>query len=320
MRNTCSLSILATILACTCLISPANAAARDRVFVASYGSDSNPCTFGSPCKTFQQAINIVAAGGEVTAIDSAGFGPISITQSVTITSPTGVEAGIVAAPGSTAISIAAGSTGAVVLRGLTLEGAGTAANGISVSSAARLEIVDCAVHNFTNYGISVESSNAMTILISKTVIADDDSAGPSFPGIFLDSVTGSIAAALDSITVTNNDIGVFAFNGGAPIDVLISNSHIDNNVSTGILVGGSGPGAVSQVVLKNVTVSETPTAILLDADSVVWLSQVTQTTAPGFTSVGVALAGGATGIAHSDGTNHFMGGVSGGSLQSWTTE
>jgi len=35
------------------------------------------------------------AGGEVTAIDSAGFGPINITKAVTITSPDGVEAGVV---------------------------------------------------------------------------------------------------------------------------------------------------------------------------------------------------------------------------------
>src|SRR5215472_14476239 len=44
----------------------------------SYGDDANPCTFGSPCKTFQQAVNVVAAGGEVTAI-SAGFPPIQKT-------------------------------------------------------------------------------------------------------------------------------------------------------------------------------------------------------------------------------------------------
>src|SRR5215831_9553897 len=78
-----------------------SAQARARVFVASYGNDSNPCTFGSPCKTFQQAVNVVDDDGEVTAIDSAGFGPINITRSVTITSPPGVEAGI-AAPAQSA--------------------------------------------------------------------------------------------------------------------------------------------------------------------------------------------------------------------------
>src|SRR5580658_3587789 len=87
------LTLLVTVLVCLLPAAPAQAE-RDRVFVASYGSDSNPCTFGSPCKTFQNAVNVVAAGGEVTAIDSAGFGPINITEAVTITSPPGVEAGI----------------------------------------------------------------------------------------------------------------------------------------------------------------------------------------------------------------------------------
>jgi hypothetical protein len=57
------------------------------VFVASYGSDANPCTFLSPCRNFQQGVNVVDSGGEVTAIDSAGFGPLLIDRAVTITSP-----------------------------------------------------------------------------------------------------------------------------------------------------------------------------------------------------------------------------------------
>jgi hypothetical protein len=79
------LTMLVTAVACLLPAAPAFAQ-RDRVFVASYGDDSNPCTFGSPCKTFQNAVNVVGTGGEVTAIDSAGFGPVSITKSVTITS------------------------------------------------------------------------------------------------------------------------------------------------------------------------------------------------------------------------------------------
>src|SRR5262245_7325243 len=31
-----------------------------RVFVAAQGSDANPCTFASPCRTFQHAHNVVA--------------------------------------------------------------------------------------------------------------------------------------------------------------------------------------------------------------------------------------------------------------------
>src|SRR5499427_9853582 len=107
MRTAIPLTVLATALACSAASAPANA--RARVFVASYGNDSNPCTFGSPCKTFQVAISAVDAGGEVTAIDSAGFGPISINKAVTITSPAGVEAGVVASAGADAIDINAGA-------------------------------------------------------------------------------------------------------------------------------------------------------------------------------------------------------------------
>jgi hypothetical protein len=97
--------IITVALAFAAMVSAASALTqqRDRVFVASYGSDSNPCTFGSPCKTFQQAVDVVADNGEVTAIDSAGFGPISISHAVTITSPPGVEAGIVTAAGANAM-------------------------------------------------------------------------------------------------------------------------------------------------------------------------------------------------------------------------
>ena len=86
MRTQLPVAQLAIALTCSLFTAPAQAQ-RARVFVASYGNDSNPCTFGSPCKTFQVAVNTVDAGGEVTAIDSAGFGPLIIDKAVTITSP-----------------------------------------------------------------------------------------------------------------------------------------------------------------------------------------------------------------------------------------
>jgi len=49
MRSAIPLTALATVLAR--LLTSAPAHARARVFVASYGNDSNPCTFLSPCKT-----------------------------------------------------------------------------------------------------------------------------------------------------------------------------------------------------------------------------------------------------------------------------
>ena len=55
-----------------------------RTFVSAAGSDSNPCSFAAPCRHFQAAVNATSAGGEVDALDPAGYGPIIITQAITI--------------------------------------------------------------------------------------------------------------------------------------------------------------------------------------------------------------------------------------------
>src|SRR5215472_14949697 len=61
-----------------------------RTFVASTGADSNPCSRVAPCRTFQAAVNAVAPGGEVIALDSAGFGSrLDINKSVSVISPCG---------------------------------------------------------------------------------------------------------------------------------------------------------------------------------------------------------------------------------------
>src|SRR5579862_291210 len=89
MRLTSWFGLLAVSLICPLLAVPAQAQ-RARVFVASFGSDSNPCSFTQPCRTFQVAVGAVLPGGEVTAIDSAGFGAVTINKAVTISSPLGV--------------------------------------------------------------------------------------------------------------------------------------------------------------------------------------------------------------------------------------
>jgi hypothetical protein len=53
---------------------------QTRVFVAAQASDSNPCTFVSPCRTFQHAHDVVAAGGEIDVLDPAGYGTVTIAK------------------------------------------------------------------------------------------------------------------------------------------------------------------------------------------------------------------------------------------------
>src|SRR6516162_11539132 len=148
MRTRIPFALLAAILASSLFCVSAHA--RARVFVASYGDDANPCTFLSPCRNFQQAVNVADAGGEVTAIDSAGFGPINITKAVTITSPDGVEAGIVPVSGGDAITISAGSSDVIQLHGLTLDGTGGGVDGIVFTTGQSLIIAGCVIRDFTS--------------------------------------------------------------------------------------------------------------------------------------------------------------------------
>ena len=269
-------ALLATALACSLASTAAHA--RARVFVASYGNDENSCTFGSPCKTFQQAVNVVDAGGEVTAIDSAGFGPISIIKSVTITSPPGVEAGIVPTAGGDAIDITtAASTDTIVLRGLTLQGGGTGRAGIIAQTGGNIEIVDCAIRGFTTWAILIDNAQQgvqMSVEILNTLVADTPR------GIELDAPVGDMRAAIDGGKANNNsDTGILlAVGGGNHLEVSVTNSRIDNAGVNGLLMQGGA------AYLRNVTITQAPTGISLNASSVVYMSQVQQQAFFGFTN------------------------------------
>src|SRR5262249_31161057 len=101
--------------------------AQTRVFVAATGSDGNPCTFASPCRTFQHAHDVVAAGGEINVLDPAGYGSVNIMKSISIQAHG--FAGI-SATGGAAITINAGVNGIVNLQGLIIEGGGIGVTGI----------------------------------------------------------------------------------------------------------------------------------------------------------------------------------------------
>src|SRR5713226_6872782 len=55
-----------------------------RTWVSGVGDDANPCSRTAPCKTFAGAISKTAAGGEIDALDPAGYGALTITKSITI--------------------------------------------------------------------------------------------------------------------------------------------------------------------------------------------------------------------------------------------
>src|SRR5438477_9591417 len=95
-----------------------------RTFVsAASGDDVNPCTRALPCRNFQAAIAQTTSGGEVVVLDSGGYGPVTISQAVSLVAPPGVYAGISVFSGA-GITVNAGPSDVVTIRGLTLNGLG----------------------------------------------------------------------------------------------------------------------------------------------------------------------------------------------------
>jgi hypothetical protein len=133
------------------------AIAAQRTFVSGAGSDANPCSLSQPCRSLGAAIALVSAGGEVVVLDSAGYGPVTISQSVSITAPSGVYAGITSSGGS-GISIS-GSNLHVTLRGLTVNSLG-GTDGIDVfTDNSEVRIERCTMHGFTHEGLRMAGVN-----------------------------------------------------------------------------------------------------------------------------------------------------------------
>jgi hypothetical protein len=251
-------------------VNTAAQAQRARVFVASYGSDSNPCTFGSPCKTFQQAHDTVAAGGEITAIDSAGFQPVTINKSVTITSPNGVEAGVAAPANTAAITIFAGANAIVSLHGLTLVGADISGSaGINVVSVGNLDVVDCVIRDYSSgTGINVVPSTQATITISNTYFSNDHY------GVNIQSASAPLSVTLDHLTMTKNFDSVSIFADQANALVTITNSEFSHS-SFGVATATNGNNNFSNfVTLANVNFNNNNFAIALYGRTGLALSHV----------------------------------------------
>jgi hypothetical protein len=227
-------------------------AQRDRVFVASYGSDGNPCTFGSPCKTFQNAVNVVASGGEVTAIDSAGFGTITISHAVTVTSPNGVEAGIAApASGGAAITINAGSGDVVRLNGLTLDGDNVAnTTGIAFNTGEALHVQNCVIRSFGSGGISFAPTALSALSVSNTLVSDNIGGFGIKIANLLQSNPYTTSAVLTRDELDNNGDGIDVSAGLGGTYVSVVDSVVANNSDSGIKILNSSDYGGAAVMLR----------------------------------------------------------------------
>ena len=228
LRRTCALVSIAFALS---LFSTIGAAATaKRTFVASNGNDANPCSITAPCRGFTAALAQTASGGEILVLDSAGYGPVSINQAVSIIAPPGVYAGISVLSG-TGIFVNPGS-GTVVLSGLTINGLGGTL-GINFQSGT-LRIERTTVSGFPSAGLG-ESLGADAALL----IHDSAFIANGF-GIFVATSTGIVTVEIDASRFDQNSTGAaFADN----VRGTVSGSSFSGNSFVGAFTqpGTSGP-------------------------------------------------------------------------------
>jgi len=219
----------------------ANAAAL-RTFVSGFGNDSNTatnCSHAQPCRTFAMAVTVTSSGGEIEALDPAGYGPVTITGPLTLIGLPG--AAINAPSGGNGITINAQASDVVHVQGLLIDGGGIGSNGIVLNTGGSLTVTNCVVQNLTAHGVAITpTSGTTTAIISNTFSLNNGANG------IIIGATGSanVGFSIDQTTASKNnsngiDIDASASNGR--VLGMITDSHVDYNSTNGIAgIGHTG--------------------------------------------------------------------------------
>src|SRR5262245_48706458 len=199
-----------SLIACSFLLvlSTTAQALNTRSFISANGLDTNSCARTAPCRTLQKAHDKTSAGGEINMLDPAGYGTVTITKAISIVNDGVGSAGVLVPSGGTGITISAGTTDKINLRGLIIEGAGVGVTGIAFLSGQSLTIENSVVRNFSHSGIGLAPTGTSLIVVSNTLVADSGSYG-----IYLQpSGNGLVNAVFNRVEAYNHGltgIGVF---------------------------------------------------------------------------------------------------------------
>ena len=178
------------------------ASAAQRTFVKSDGVDTNPCSLPQPCRTFGAAMLLTNFGGDIVTLDSAGYGPVTITQPVSILVPSGVYAGVSVNGGQVdgiVVDIANGG-GPVYLRGLQINGQG-GTNGVRINRGGRVILESVSISGFYNSGgghaiLDNSTSPYTELVLRNVVIRDGDN------GVVVDGTAGNKTVSIENSLIS----------------------------------------------------------------------------------------------------------------------
>jgi hypothetical protein len=272
----------AAVLFCTASNCFATATTIAHTWVSGSGSDSNPCTFASPCLTFTGALANTTAGGIITAKDAGDFGAVTIAQSVTID---GANLGSITFTSGAGIYITASAK--VIVQNLTINGLGY---GISAASGGIVIVDNCRIMNVIvgvqyagagtltvensqieslkgeGYGIEIAANAAENVVVRNTVIdASPISAGNT--GFVVNPEVGPVQASLQNVTIMGAENYAVNTNTGT---TQITSSVLTQS-GTGVeAMDGATISVASSLITANTTgvCSSTSSKIRLDNNDI----------------------------------------------------
>jgi hypothetical protein len=249
---------------------PAEATNILHTWVASNGSDANNCDRPTPCATFTSAYSKTVIGGEISCVDSAYFGELVISNSITVD----CESATYSSLGSGVISqffIHTPAAGVVVLRGLDLVGADLSGAGL----CTEIFVTGAGVLHLEKVKINDNGSGCTGISYAPT--------GPAKFFISDSNITNNGATGTDSGIDISPASGVEA-------DIVIDHTHIDGNYF-GIIADGNSGGIIHGVIRDSVVSGNTENGITASTTSSNVLLLIDQSTVSG--NVHGLVAGGA---------------------------
>jgi hypothetical protein len=245
-----------------------------RVFVSGHGSDTNPCSQGAPCRSFQQAHNVAAAGGEIDVLDPAGYGAVNITKSISILGHG--FSGVSVPSGGVAITIN-GASAVVNLNGVLIEGAGIGQTGILFSSGSILTVEDCVIRNLTGDGLHFAPAASSSLSVSHSWIGNNGGYGI----VVRPTGSASVSVVLDGATMQYNGTSAYGLSLDASTTTGAINGTVTDSVSSnnggGFIAQFIPPGTASLMLVRSVAANNHTGVQAGASEGIVRMTQVTIT-------------------------------------------
>jgi hypothetical protein len=234
------------------LAAPSVHAQNARSWVASTGSDANPCTRAAPCLTFQRAHNQTNPGGIINCVDAGDFGGVQLNRSFTIDCA-GVPARMSATFGFGVFGPA--TPAAVTVRGVAINGFGGTTTGLDLNGGP-VHVERTRISGFISQsgGVGIQftaDQGTGRLFVSDTTIANT---GNTLGGVSAISVVGHGAPILGALNrvathTSENGIGASTTSATGTVSLQVRDSVAALNTGTGISPGG----LLSATAVRSVT-------------------------------------------------------------------